>query len=229
MINIEFDVYSDTPKGRDPDSYSPTLRNYHKRLWSKQLPSGKMFKLTDKYPKKLYHNSDLGEFLISSDSIGNTYKNTNLMSDIVKKVSPHKMNNFFSLCSTIGAYIVFPANKINNKMTINGSRGLNRNIRDRFDLTLECIRLYYRKEESPLANTFERYASYFKLFENFKGYVDFFLLQDMVNEDYSSINYWIPFSKFGLDPLPKNIDEYNFYMGKLSKFIISRNKRIRNY
>ena len=229
MINIEFDVYSDTPKGRDPDSYSPTLRNYHKRLWSKQLPSGKMFKLTDKYPKKLYHNSDLGEFLISSDSIGNTYKNTNVMSEIVKKVSSHEMNNFFSLCSTIGAYIVFPANKINNKLTINGSRGLNRNIRDRFDLTLECIRLYYRKEESPLANTFERYALYFKLFENFKGYVDFFLLQDMVNEDYSSINYWIPFSKFGLDPLPKNIDEYNFYMGKLSKFIISRNKRIRNY
>ena len=67
MIDINFDVYSDTPKGKDPDSYSPKLREYHKLLWSKKLPSGRMFNLTDNVPRKLYHKSDLGEFLISSD------------------------------------------------------------------------------------------------------------------------------------------------------------------
>ena len=35
----------DTPKGKDPDSYSPTLRKYHKILWSKNLSNGTFFKL----------------------------------------------------------------------------------------------------------------------------------------------------------------------------------------
>lgn len=37
-IDTTFDVYSDTPIGRDPDSHSPTLRRYHQMLWSKRLP-----------------------------------------------------------------------------------------------------------------------------------------------------------------------------------------------
>ena len=35
-----FDLRSDTPEGKDPDTYSPTLRRYHRMLWSKELPSG---------------------------------------------------------------------------------------------------------------------------------------------------------------------------------------------
>ena len=42
-IDINFDVYSDTPEGKDPDSFSPTLRKYHKILWSKSLPNNKEF------------------------------------------------------------------------------------------------------------------------------------------------------------------------------------------
>lgn len=229
MINVNFDVYSDTPKGRDPDSHSPTLRKYHQLLWSKELPSGNIFTLTDKVPRKLHHKSDLGEFLISSDSIGHTYRSTKIMSEIVKKVPSKEMDDFFSLCSTIGAYMVFPANKINNKMTINGSRGFNRNIKDRFDLTLECIRLLYLKESSPLNETFNRYASFFRLFETFKGYVDFFLLQDLVDETYNSVKFWIPFSEFGSNPLPENLSDYKLYMENISIFIKARNKRIKRY
>ena len=99
MIDVNFDVYSDTPKERDPDSHSPTLRKYHQLLWSKELPSGNIFTLTDKVPRKLHHNSDLGEFLISSDSIGHTYRSTKVMSEIVKKVPSKEMDDFFSLCS----------------------------------------------------------------------------------------------------------------------------------
>ena len=36
-IDINFNVFSDTPKGKDPDSYSPTLRMYHQKLWSKKF------------------------------------------------------------------------------------------------------------------------------------------------------------------------------------------------
>jgi integrase len=40
MIDTTFDFRSDTPPGLDPDTYSPTLRRYHRLLWSKPLPSG---------------------------------------------------------------------------------------------------------------------------------------------------------------------------------------------
>jgi len=36
----------------------------------------------------------------------------------------------------IGGMIVFPGNRIDGKMTINGARGCYRKISDRFDLTL---------------------------------------------------------------------------------------------
>lgn len=44
MIDINFNFFSDA-KGDDPDSTSPTLRKYHKILWSKPLPNGKPFNL----------------------------------------------------------------------------------------------------------------------------------------------------------------------------------------
>lgn len=37
MIDTDFDFFSDTPAGRNPDAHSPTLRKYHQMLWSKDL------------------------------------------------------------------------------------------------------------------------------------------------------------------------------------------------
>ncbi|MEL0102473.1 MAG: hypothetical protein VW837_03205, partial [Gammaproteobacteria bacterium] len=73
-IDIKFDVYSDTPSGKDPDSYSPTLRKYHQILWSKTLPNGSVFYLDIDTQKLLHHESHLGEFFLSSDAIGHTYR-----------------------------------------------------------------------------------------------------------------------------------------------------------
>ena len=39
-FDITFNVFAETPKGKDPDAHSPTLRRYHKALWSKPLPNG---------------------------------------------------------------------------------------------------------------------------------------------------------------------------------------------
>ena len=228
MIDITFDVYSDTPKGRDPDSFSPTLRKYHRALWSKKLPSGKIFNLSDDIPRKLKHNSELGEFIISSDSIGHTYRYTKSMNEIVSKVPKSEMDEFFFKCSTIGAYMVFPTNKIENKMTINGARGFNRNIKDRFDLTLECIRLEYMQVPNPLSDSLKRYSTFFQLFETFNGYVEFFLLQDLINKKENSINFWLPFSGFGVNPLPKNVEEYLVYKKNLAAFISNRNQKIKS-
>jgi hypothetical protein len=161
LIDINFNVYSDTPAGKDPDTFSPTLRKYHKFLWSKPLPNGINFNLTDSIPKVLYHQSDLGEFFLSSDSIGHTYRRVKSMSHIINQIPQQEIDSFFKVCSTIGGYIIFPAKKIDNKMTMNGSRGLNRSIVDRFDLTLECIRLHYKNEDNPLSDTLQRYSSFF--------------------------------------------------------------------
>ena len=227
-IDTSFNVYNDTPKGRDPDSHSPTLRNYHKFLWSKKLPKGLLFKLDETIPMRLHHKSELGEFVLSSDSIAHTYSNIKSTTNIIKKIDTKELEKFVSLCSTIGGYIIFPSERINNQMTINGARGVNKKIRDRFDLTLECIRRYYIKEDSPLHETFERYKQFFNLFESFQGYVDFFLLQDLVTNDYSSVKYFIPFKSFENYPLPNDIEEYKQYKYNLSNFVLARNKRMEN-
>ena len=52
--------------------------------------------------------------------------------------------------------MIFPGNRIGRKMTINGARGFHPRIKDRFDLTVECIRRHYRKENSPLSDTLAR-------------------------------------------------------------------------
>ena len=233
-IDITFNVYSDTPSGKDPDSYSPTLRSYHKFLWSKPLPNKVNFALNDKTSKLLHHQSDLGEFFLSSDSIGHTYGGgptgykVKSVSHILDQVAPDEMERFFNVCCTIGAYIIFPSKRIDNKPTINGARGLNHKIKDRFDLTLECIRRYYKNEDSPLTDTLSRYSKFFNLFESFQGYVDFFLLQDLVLKDYSEIKFWLPFNNFHNSPLLTSVDEYIFYSKNVTNFVIARNQRIQN-
>ena len=226
MIDITFNMFSDTPEGKDPDSYSPTLRSYHKILWSKPLPNVINFDLDDETRMLLHHKSELGEFFLSSDAVGHTYKNIQSMSNIINKIPSEEIDSFYSLCSTIGAYIIYPSKRVDNQMTINGARGTNGKIKDRFDLTLECIRCHYINEKSPLSDTLQRYSSFFNLFENFQGYIDFFLLQDLVTDDYLSIKYLIPFESFENSPLPKDVDEYMLYKKNMIDFVTARNQRI---
>ena len=212
IIDITFDVFSDTPLGKDPDKYSPTLRRYHKLLWSKQLPNGFRLDLSDATPNVyLHHKSELGEFSLSSDAMGHTYLGVKRMSNITDQIPVDDRDSFFAICTTIGGYVIFPSNRIENKMTINGSRGLNHSIRDRIDLTLECIRRHYSNEGNPLNDTLKRYAEFFGLFGDFKGYIDFFLFQDLVARDYSTIRFFLPFDGFTNSPLPQNVEEYQLY------------------
>ena len=226
LVDINFDVFSDTPEGKDPDSHSPTLRRYHQILWSKPLPNGVRFDLDDNTPRLLHHQSELGEFFLSSDAIGHTYKNQKRMTHIVESIPSDEISSFFSLCSTIGGFIIFPSKMIEKKMTINRARGMNHKIQDRFDLTLECVRRFYSNEVSPLSDTLQRYASFFHLFRSFKGYVDFFLLQDLVTENYAAIKFWHPLNDFDYSPLPKNIEEYQAYKSNVTDFVTARNQRI---
>jgi hypothetical protein len=227
MIDISFNFYSDA-NGGDPDSTSPTLRKYHKLLWNKVLPNGTQFDLTDKKSGAyLYHNSEQGEFNLGSDAITHSYRNQTRKQWLIIQI-PNEVNELFDTGSTIGAYILFPRNQIDNKFTINQARGINSLIDDRFDLTLECIRLFYVGQASPLYDTFLRYKNFFDLFETFKGYVQFFLLDDLIDEN-QNIKFYLPFDNFKTKPSFANVEDYMTYKKQVMNFIRLRNERITEY
>jgi len=228
-IDITFNVYSDSG-GKDPDSHSPTLKKYHKILWSKPLPSGKIFTLSDtESDSYLTYNSAQEKISLSSDSISNSYRNKKVLSSIIKDLTK-EVEEFRSIGSTIGGFIVFPGKKIDGKMTINGARGFNQKIADRFDLTLECIRLHYLGKSNPIENVLNQNSSFFKLFGSFIGYVNFFLLQDLVNPDYEVIYFLPPINQvFESSPLPENKVEYLQYMQSSTSFTLKRNQRIKQW
>ena len=226
-IDIAFNFYSDSD-GKDPDSYSPTLKKYHKLLWSKPLPSGKVFTLSDtESDSYLTYISAQEKISLSSDSISNSYRDKKALSSIVQDLSK-EVEEFRNLGSTIGGYILFPNKKIDGKMTINGARGFNQKIADRFDLTLECIRLHYLGMSNPLQEVLTQNTAFFKLFESFAGYLDFFLLQDLVDVNYESIYFFTPIKKmFESSPLPANKEEHLQYMKSSTSFTAKRNERIK--
>lgn len=227
VIDTTFNFYSDA-NGGDPDSTSPTLRKYHKILWSKSLSNGKTFDLSDeKNGAYLYHKSELGEFFLGSDAITHSYRNQKRKNWIVKQI-PEEVNELFNAGSTIGAYIIFPNKRIDGNHTINQARGVNSLIDDRFDLTLECIRLFYLGQKSPLYDTLLRYKDFFDLFDNFIGYIQFFLLDDILDEN-KNIKFYLPFDNFKTRPNFTDVSEYQLYKKGVINFINSRNKRIDNY
>ncbi len=227
IIDINFNFYSDA-KGGDPDSTSPTLRQYHKMLWSKPLPTGKTFELHDnKIGVYLYHKSEFGEFFLGSDAITHSYKNHKRKHWLTKQI-PSEVDELFDTGSTIGAYIVFPNSRVDGNHTINQARGVNSLIDDRFDLTLECIRLFYLGNKSPLYDTILRYKSFFDLFDNFMGYIHFFLLEDLIDEN-EKIKFYLPFDDFKTPPTFSAIEEYLSYKKGVMNFIKSRNIRIENH
>ena len=226
-IDIHFDFRSDTPTGKDPDSFSPRLRSYHKSLWSKPLPNGKLFELTDTKDKAyLYHHSELGDFFLSSDSAIHSFSKWASMAHIMSQFKNGEVEAFKSLGYTIGGMMIFPGNRVDGKATINGARGFHPSIKDRIDLTLECIRRHYSHEASPLEDTLSRYSDFFALFDSFKGYVDFFLLNDIVSKDYSEIEFFMPFENFKTPAVPKTFDAYSSYKDLAMSFVNKRNQRI---
>tara|TARA_B100001175_G_scaffold236482_1_gene202830 strand:- start:1003 stop:1248 length:246 start_codon:yes stop_codon:yes gene_type:complete len=70
-------------------------------------------------------------------------KENNPRQEIISQIDTEKINSFYSVCCTIGGYILFPAKKIDTKLTINCHRGLHPKLIDRWDLSLECIRCFY--------------------------------------------------------------------------------------
>ena len=226
QIDTTYDFRLDTPPGKDPDTWSPTLCRYHKLLWGKRLPSGGVFDLVHKTaPFYLHHCSDLGEFVLSSDAVIPTFR---WASSIKEMVPAEEVSDFIAIGYTIGGMMLFPAVQIEGKWTINQARGCMKSIGDRFDWTLECIRRHYAGGYSPLSEVLARYANFFELFRDFRGYAEFFLLQDLVTDDCAAVKFFSRFDGFK-SPVPDSLSAYREYRDCAVGFIEARNQRIRDW
>ncbi len=229
QIDTTYDFRTEIAAGRDPDACSPTLRRYHKLLWSKALPDGRDFRLSNaSWSQYLHHRSDLGDFRLTSDGIAATFtmrKNPTVRM-ILASFSDEEHESFRAKAYTIAGFLVFPANTPGRKgRTINQDRGCDPRISDRIDLTLECIRRHYLGKPSPLASTLARYADFFALFGDLSGYVDFFLLNDLVSRDAATVRFFLPLN-FDASGLPVDANAYRAYRDRMLAFLEARSQRI---
>jgi hypothetical protein len=177
----------------------------------------------------LVYRFNMQTLKFGSDSISNSYIGTKKIAHLTNEVSHLEFEEFRDKGSTIGGYIIFPSARVDGKMTINGARGFNAKIADRFDLTLECIRLHYQRHEHPLDVTFSTPVNsfFFSLFRDFKGYVDFFLLQDLTDVQYEKVSFFTQIENpFMNSPIPRTAAEYREYKSATLEFVRRRNQRI---
>lgn len=74
-----------------------------------------------------------------------------------------------------------------------------------------------------------RYAGFFALFEDFQGYVDFFLLQDFVSSDYAAVRFFMPFNDFNPPAIPRDLDAYLEFRPLSIEFTQARNRVSTNW
>lgn len=222
-IDITFDFQTDTREGKDPDSDSKTLRKYQQLLWSKPLPNGETMQLN--IEKGFLKWKDMW---FGSDSITASFLHYRFpLKEYVERNIPNFAQwkkDYWHKTYTIGGEIIFPM----VRWSMNQSRGCSVKICDRWDLTLECIRRYYAGESSPLDKALEKSSDFFNLFVDFKGYVDFFLLQDCVDDDYK-VKFWLETPLFVSMPMPKDLDEYKMWINSQIDFVEKRGNRIKEY
>lgn len=192
--------------GGDPDSSSKNLQLYHQIVWSRKLPCGEKMELQRGTGA---HYLSWKNFRFGSDSIIASFryeKYCHMLGKVKNTVPDYKafVESYLHESYTIGGMIIFPK----HIGSINQVRGTNTKIRDRWDLTLECIRRYYKGEDSPIYKTLLQDRDFFDLFVDFRGYVDYFFLQDCVTDDYSEVNFWVGKGDFSEEPLPNTVAGY---------------------
>ena len=222
-IDITFDVQLDS-RGKDPDWASVTLKSYHQLLWSKPLPNGKTLSLETSNGCYLKGN---GVFF-GSDSITATFRNgRNKHFNEFKAAIPNYAEyekQTLSKLYTIGGTIIFPQ----TPWSMNRARGCHPRICDRWDLTMECIRRFYIGESSPLDKSISECKEFFEWFGDFKGYVDFFLLQDCVDSSYN-VKFWLNTPLFESNPIPQDLESYIAWVDTQLDFAEKRDRRILEY
>ena len=195
----------------------------HCELWSRELPCGRRMELKD---AGTYMEWDGRRF--SSDSIAASFRyvrNRELLEEVAASMDDYRgfVMSFLHSTYTIGGMMIFP--RRNGGM--NQTRGSMPCISDRWDLTLECIRRHYAGEENPLEECMCQDQWFYDLFVDFRGFVEFFLLQDCVTRDHREVRICGDWSGFDDDPMPKGVEEYLDWINGQLEFVRKRNELIR--
>ena len=151
---------------------------------------------------------------------------------------------YLQKANTIGGFILFPKHDLPN---INSERGnKSGKIRDRFDLTLECIRRYYQtKDDNPLFDVLKEDKDFFRMFgegkAGFEKYAEFFCLngswvengkvlnllyndenKDKTGRNAKTLDEW----DFSQEPLPNSAEWWTFYCNIMNR-LDARNRQIK--
>ena len=139
-IDDQFCFYDEDYSG-DADRDSPRLREWHRQLWSKPLPTGDRLEWLIEPNGYLVSAAPHGPFRVSSDTIATSHSNYKRfgIEQVQAGISPDELEQYERAFYTIGGFIVFPT----RPQSLNQRRGTDSSIDDRFDLTLECIRRHY--------------------------------------------------------------------------------------
>lgn len=241
VFDITFDYKSDVPKGKDPDSHSPRLKEDHQLLWTKELPSSDPFELHVPALAKvraknylMYEQNPDKRFTFGSDAITNSYTEWSKPATLVKakkQLTEDQQLRYFNPPYTIGSAMIWPV-RMAHSPTMNTARGFGPEgtvIGERMDLTLECVRRHYAGEPgSPIAHVTTNYADFFELFGTFEQFVGFFHLQDLVTEG-GLINFFLPLEDFERPGVPITKDEYIKVRERSLDFISARGARMADW
>ena len=237
-LNIDTKTIFKVASEKDPDKYSKGLGEAHCTLWSSK---NKLKNLQWTPYNKLITVIDGVEFIFTPDSITNSFKDSDRLvkgcgkkeKEVIKNYSQNVqrlIKEYVDTDYTIGSSIIFPIsiNGESIKYTMNIARGMSAKVHDRIDYTLECIKRYYEKtDDNPLIKAIEKSGAFFKLFNSFKEYVDFFFMNDLIDESGNVIGFTglIDFN----NPFPKTSEEYMTYLKNTMSFVEKRNRRIQEY
>jgi hypothetical protein len=196
-------------------------------LWSKPLPSGHRFDLDVTTPSEyLHHSSDLGEFFLSSDSVIPTYDYWESTADLIGQLPVSEVEDFVAVGYTVGGMMVCPQQR--GRRQVDHQHGA-------WDDPGHCRPdgpdspvhppVLRRRLQHPTGGGPGRYEQFFRLFGRFRGYVDSFLLQDLVDPD-DSVRLFIDFDNFESSGVPTDVATYGRYREASIRFVCARNERI---
>lgn len=238
LIDPDEDFAAHYRVGGDPDRDCPRLYAWHRALWGRPVPGLPSLELSVTYGRGFemsLRTADRTDFRLASDGIIPTWSTPGwtrwFAAELVAEIAKDA-DDFYRIGSTIGGYILFPRNRIGQEgSTINQARGVDPRIADRFDLTLECIRLHYSDPtaENPLGERLDYYSDFLALFGDFDGYVRLFLLDDLVTEDAGAVLSLMsgePLSAFGAPAHAVSPAQYAEYRRRSIAFVEKRNARI---